>query len=107
MKEGLTILKVTSQFPFSEDQMNSKMSLSKLLFYLDGKETNQQKIVGIGIVNPLSSNFIWFNCMSFKSGHIEIHVMHSPDFSTKIPRFLLICVVILIVNFVLLLLLVM
>lgn len=47
--------------PLSEDQMNSKMSLSKLLHYVGGKESNQHKILDISIVNPLSSNFTWFN----------------------------------------------
>lgn len=61
-KEALTILKVTEvKSPLSEDQMNSKMSLSKLLHYVGGKECNQHKILDISIVNPLSSNFTWFN----------------------------------------------
>lgn len=46
--------------------MNSKMSLSKLLHYLGDKDTNQHKILDIGIVNPLSSNFTCFSMCHLK-----------------------------------------
>lgn len=69
-RKGALATKWLKSIPLLWRSNGSKMSLWKHLHYLGGKETNQHKILDIGIVNPLSPNFPCFTICHLNQGSL-------------------------------------